>query len=342
MKKTLAFACLAAAILSAGSCAKAPVSGKNDLTKRYFDAWTITHYPNAPKTYLGSVIIRDEAGTGALVGSTEDTPYVYCDFQSSDLAGNISTTSSKRMAQQLGSYSEAAYYGPRVVCRVEGYLETGIAEMMQTMRVGGTRTAAIPGWLMSTDSYDTPDEYLENCSGTDAIWTFSIQEAISDIVRWEIDSVSRFMARHYPRVDSLAFGYYYIQTAAPLDTNDFDSSSSVYINYTGRLLNGQVFDSTIEDTTKRYRIHTPGKTYEPATLTWPDEGESVTFSGGSSMITGFEKCIRAMRAGEKGICVFYSGLGYGLNSTGNSIPPISPLMFEVQMLGKNEDGSLDD
>ena len=342
MKRFFAFACLSAAIALAGACAKAPVSGKNDLTKRYFDAWTLTHYPDAPKTPLGSVIIRDDAGTGSLVGTADDTPYIYCTYLATDLAGNISASSDEKTAQQLGTYSETSYYGPHVICRIEGMLNAGVSEMMQTMRVGGTRTAAIPGWLMSTDVYETPEEYLANCSGTDAIYTFTILDAIQDIAKWEVDSLVRYMSRHYPGVDSTSYGYYYIQTAEPLDTTDFDSGSTVYINYTGRILTGQVFDSTIQDTTKKYRIYQEGKTYEPMSLTWPSsDDEKVTFSEGSDMITGFEKCVHGMKAGEKGICIFYSGLGYGLNGTGDQIPGISPLIFEIQMLGKNEDGSID-
>ena len=48
-----------------------------------------------------------------------------------------------------------------------------------------------------------------------------------------------------------------------------------------------------------------------------------------------------MKAGEKGICVFYSGRGYGIRGSGSLIPACSPLAFEIEMLGLNEDGSID-
>ncbi len=210
------------------------------------------------------------------------------------------------------------------------------------MRVGGIRTAAIPGWLMTTDSYETEEEYLKNATGTEAIYTLHILEGIQDITKWEVDSLVRYMRRHYPGVDSTAYGYYYIRTAEPLDTNAFDNGATLYLNYTGRILNGQVFDSTVEDTTKRYRIYNETKTYEPMSVSLPAEsGAEVTTSSGGSLISGFSKCIKTMRAGEKGICIFYSGLGYGLSGSGNQIPGISPLMFEIHMLGLNEDGSID-
>ncbi len=341
MKRILALACLAGALVAVG-CAEVPETGQNDAAKRYFDAWTKVHYPNAPKTELGSVIINDEPGTGELIGTSEETPYVYCTFRATDLEGNIQASTDAKTAQQLGSYSETSYYGPRVLSRAEGRINAGLAEMMQTMRVGGTRTAAIPGWLMGTTFYETAEEYLKNGSGSESIYTLHILEGIQDIVKWEIDSLQRYMHRHYPGIDSTAYGYYYIQTAAPLDTNTFDGGTTVYINYTGRNLTGQVFDSTIRDTTKKYRIYQDGKTYEPSALSWPSEDQKkVTFSSGNSLIDGFEKCVHGMKAGEKGLCIFYSGLGYGLSGQGDMIPGFSPLIFEIQMLGKNEDGSID-
>ena len=347
MRQRLAFICLAAILtVFAGSCAKVQSSGINDANKRFFDAWISVNYPDAPQTTLGSRILADSEGSGSLIGSAETHPFIYCRYLVTDINGNISSFTDEATAKQLGSYSESAYYGPTVVWRSAGYLSAGVSEMFETMRVGGTRTVAVPGWLTSTtstDYYDTAEEYLAKVSGGDpAIFTFSVEEAISDIVEWEIDSLSRYMARHYPGVDSTAFGYYYIQTAAPLDTTAFTDGSSVYVNYTGRLLNGQVFDSTIEDTTKRYRLYVEGRTYEPTELSWPSEGELVTFSSGSSAISGFEKCVHAMRAGEKGICIFYSGLGYGIKGGGTTIPAISPLIFEIHMLGENSDGSIDE
>ena len=346
MKRTLAFACLAASLTLAASCAKAPVSGKNDLTKQYFDAWASIHCPNAPQTTLGSRILEDRAGTGALVGNYEDYPFVYARYTLTDLVGNVSTTTDEKLSQQIGTYNETYYYGPQVVCRVPGYLSAGVNEILETMRVGGSRSAAIPGWLTSsgTDNYyDTAKEYLDNVTGTDMIFSVEVLESIPNIAVWETDSLARYMSRHYPGVDSTSYGYYYIQTKAPLTTKEFESGANVYINYTGRILTGQVFDSTIQDTTKRHRIYVDGKTYEPMSLNWPsDESSSVTTDSGGSLITGFSNCIKGMKAGETGICIFYSGLGYGITGSGSNIPPCSPLMFEIQMLGLNEDGTVDE
>lgn len=343
MRKTLSFACIAAVIILTGSCTKAPKTDANYLAKKYFDAWVNTHHPDAGTTTLGSRILSDIPGNGELVGSAEKTPFVYCTYRATDLEGNIAKTSSEQDAKQLGTYDETSYYGSYVLYRGENYLYAGVSDMMETMRVGGTRTAAIPGWLMSNENYSSAEEYYKNESGSNAIYTFTIQEAITDIVKWEIDSLSSYMKHNYPGVDSTSYGYYYIQLDEPLDTTAFEKGNSVYINYTGRLLNGKVFDSTIQDTCKRNHLYVAGKAYSPTELEWyGEDSENITFSGGGSMISGFEKCLSTMRAGERGLCVFYSGLGYSIDGSGEKIPAFSPLMFEIQMLGLNEDGSIDE
>ena len=346
MKRSLAFAPLAAVLLlTAAGCAKAPKTGVNDANKRYFDAWVTINCPDAPETALGSRILSDSPGAGALVGSLEDTPYVYANYTETDLYGNISSTTDKALSQQIGTYAESYYYGPTVLFRRQGYLCAGILDMMETMRAGGTRTAVIPGWLTSTavtNYYDTAQEYIDQVSGSDIVYSVEILETIPDIEKWETDSLERYMVRNYHRRDSTAYGYYYIQTRAPKDTSSFEGGKTVYVNYTGRLLNGQVFDSTIRDTTRKYRIYQESRTYEPMALSWPsEEGGEVTTSSGGSLVEGFSRCVSRMKAGEKGICVFYSGRGYGIRGSGSVIPACSPLAFEIEMLGLNEDGSID-
>lgn len=341
MKINLIPICIASAAVIITSCAVAPDTGKNYLNKQYFDAWMQINHPDAASTTLGSRIIYDQPGTGELVGDLETNPYVYCDYEVTDLAGTVSATSYIKKAQQVGFYSEYSYIGPAVFVRGEDVLAAGLDEMFETMRVGGTRTAVIPGWLMTTDRYKKAEDYLENGSGDNTIYTITVREAIPDIVKWETDSLDRFIKHHFPGVDSTELGYYYIQTVPPIDDSEFEEGAKVYVDYTGRLLSGQVFDSTIADTTKKYRFYSESKTYEPVELKFPEnENERLKFSESESeTIQGFEKCILNMKAGEKGFVVFYSGLGYGSRSQ-SGIPSFSPLMFEIHMLGLNQDGSI--
>lgn len=53
--------------------------------------------------------------------------------------------------------------------------------------------------------------------------------------------------------------------------------------------------------------------------------------GSNSSIKGFEAGILKLRKGEKAKLVFPSSLGYGTTGSGSSIPPYTPLLFDVEL-----------
>ena len=344
MRRLTTFALSIAALVAvAGSCAKSSDTGQNYLTKKYFDAWMATNHPGVQKTGLGIYILEDTPGDGDLVSDEDTHPYVYATYTITDLEGNVTSTSSSVLSQQLGSYDPTYYYGDYVLDRSEGAMYAGINSMLSTMRVGGTRTAVVPGWLISTDVYDTEDEYLENCTGTDAIYTLSVHEVFDDVTQWELDSLERYMAHNYPGVDTVMTGFYYIQLKAPSDTAAFSDDETVYINYTGKLLNGQAFDTTLEDVAKQQGLYSSSTEYAPTYVTWNDDYTEITMGESSTeIISGFAKCISMMRKGEVGMAIFHSAFGYESSGSGDSIPGYSPLIFEIQCLGTEETDTLDD
>lgn len=96
---------------------------------------------------------------------------------------------------------------------------------------------------------------------------------------------------------------------------------TVTVNYTGKLLDNTVFDTSIEQVGIDNGLSK--KTYEPLEL-WlgsPERGA----------ISGFEYATSLMRVGEKAIVIFPSRLGYG-SSPPPSIPINSPLVFEIELL----------
>ena len=335
---------LAATVLLAGSCAKSASVGANYLNKKYFDAWVATHISGASKTALGSYILEDTPGAGELVGDVDTHPYVYATYTITDLEGNITNTSSQVLSQQTGDYDPTYYYGAYILDRNEGSMYAGVNEIMSTMRVGGTRKAVIPGWLLSTTFYDTEEEYLENNTETNAIYTITINEVIDDVVEWELDSLENYMKHNYPGVDTVMTGFYYVQLKAPIDTSSFSTDNTVYINYTGMLLNGQAFDTTFEDEAKDQGLYSASNSYEPTYVTWDADDYTAITMGESSteIISGFAKTVSLMRAGEVGLGIFHSSFGYDASGSGSTIPGYSPLIFKIQCLGLNEDGSIND
>ena len=91
------------------------------------------------------------------------------------------------------------------------------------------------------------------------------------------------------------------------EANDYNK---VVVNYTGKLEDGSIFDSSLS----------PGK--EPFTFTL----------GVGSVIKGWDKGVKGMKVGGKRKLTIPPELGYGDRGAGNLIPPKATLIFEVELL----------
>ena len=324
--KILLIAAAAASLCT--SCFRSESSGLNDGNKRYFDAWMKINHPDALREGMGIYILDETTGSGASIGKAEDYPFAYVTYTSSDLDGNILETTEADIAKQVGTYSDANYYGPVVKLRSLTGFTAGQEMVLTPMRVGGSRKAVIPGWFDTAYRYETEQEYLDKVTGDDCIYSVTLHEVIKDLAVWQIDSISRYLTHQYSHpVDSVKYGFYYIQTVPPTDTVSFSSGTKVYVNYTGSLLNGKVFDTSDANTAKDAGLYSASKTYEPLGITLNSDYKEIT-----DVIEGFALCVSKMKKGEKGTCVFYSDIGYKGESQG-SIPAFSPLRFDIEMLG---------
>ena len=335
MKRTFAYLAVAAILLS--SCSKTPTTGLNDAAKRYFDAWMSMNHPDLKPTPLGAYVLDEKEGSGKIVGDSKESPYLLVNYVARYLNGTISDYTTEQTAKQLGKYVFGNYYGPKIWRRSNDNLNVGLDEMVTSMRVGGEKTSIIPGWLFTFDRYDNVQGYLDNVSGTNMIYSVEVLESISDIRKWEIDSIGRYLANNFPDVkptDSLKLGFYYKSLRAPVDTTSYPNDTTVYINYTGRLLNGQVFDTNIADTAKFYGIYKAGGSYKPSSVTWNKDNYTEITLGSSTVIDGFSYGLHHMRRKEKAIFVFMSALGYSSTGSGSNIPGYSPLRFDIEIVDK--------
>lgn len=354
MKKTLLYLSLAALILS--GCARDPKTGANDSAKRFLDAWIQLNHPEATLTPLGAYVLEETPGTGTSVESCEEYPYVRVSFTIRSLSGGVSVTTDERLSRQIGSYEPQGFYGPATWCRENSgsrMLPAGLEEALSMLRVGGSRTVVIPGWLMGTDNqtglpilYDTAQDYLDNVSGgTPAIYEIKLEDAFKDINKWETDSLARYITANCPGLavkDSLKYGFYYQRTAAPSSEKEFAKDTTIYINYIGRRLDGVVFDTNIADTAKFYGIYSAARTYKPAAIKWyGTDGKytdmKMTASGSNqatTIIPGFAYALDRMHPHEAGTALFHSAWGYGDQSSGSAIPAFSPLRFDLQIVDK--------
>lgn len=323
------------------SCAKSASEAKNESAKKYLDAWMQMNYPGINSCANGIYILEDTPGTGRVI---KDSSYVFLEYQYLSLEGTIQSYTDAETAKKLGDYAPSVYYGPEVLELVKGSVSQGLIDAIlggkncPAMKVGGSRKVLIPGWLTSTsDFYNSEKEYIDNVTGSNFILNFKVVDACDNIITYQIQNIKEYLANvRKASVDSTGYGFYYKKLASKgikYDTLKFSSDTSIYINYTGRLLNGQVFDTTIKDTAKVWNIYTDGKDYAPVKINWASEKEKITMGeDGSSVITGFARTLWQMHPYEKGFGVFTSYYGYGTSGSGLSIPGFAPLEFEIEIV----------
>lgn len=92
----------------------------------------------------------------------------------------------------------------------------------------------------------------------------------------------------------------------------------VSLNYTGRLLDGTVFDSSDPDECTA------------AGLQWHEPLSYIV--GKMSLIPGWEQGVMDQPEGTSLRIVMPSALGYGPQGSGQQIPPYSPLVFDIDIL----------
>lgn len=329
----------AASALLAASCAKQSTTDTSIDNKEYFDAWMSVNHPGLQKSGLGIYLLEDYPGAGESI--SEDDIFVFIDYVCTDLEGNVSGTTYENVAKQVGTYSASNYYGSALVMNDRTYTPVGVLEMLDGMRIGGTRKAVIPGWLNVTKNLETEEDYIKNGNGGNVIYTITLRDKTENIIDWQIDSLERYSKAFLNGVDSTKYGYYYQTLTEPSSPESYSADSTFYINYTGRLLNGMVFDTTVEDTAKVYGIWSSSKKYVPWKVKMDSDYKEITIKSsdssddGTTTVEGFSFCLSNMRPYEKGRCIFYSELGYGYSGKG-SIPKYSPLIFDIEVVDKPE------
>lgn len=103
-------------------------------------------------------------------------------------------------------------------------------------------------------------------------------------------------------------GLYYVMTEEGNGEMP-EKGDKVKVHYTGKLLNGTVFDSSIE------------------------RGEPIELPiGVGYVIPGWDEGIMMMSKGEKGVLYIPYYLGYGDRGAGADIPPFANLIFEVELV----------
>jgi FKBP-type peptidyl-prolyl cis-trans isomerase FkpA len=93
------------------------------------------------------------------------------------------------------------------------------------------------------------------------------------------------------------------------------------VNYTGKLLTGKVFDTSIKEVAQKEKIFTAERPY--AAIHIP--------VGVGAVIPGWDEGLQLLNKGAKATFVIPSSLAYGEQGQG-PIPPFAPIVFEMELV----------
>ncbi|MFH0999753.1 MAG: FKBP-type peptidyl-prolyl cis-trans isomerase [Bacteroidota bacterium] len=127
----------------------------------------------------------------------------------------------------------------------------------------------------------------------------------TEALKKESDAIQEYLANNNYQTKALNSGLYFIELKKGRGISAVDKQVSVH--YTGKFLDGSVFDSSYS------------------------RGKPIEFNVGSGqVIRGWDEGIAKMRKGGKALLLIPSKLGYG--SGRGLIPPYTPLLFEVELI----------
>jgi|SRR5690554_1360217 len=109
-----------------------------------------------------------------------------------------------------------------------------------------------------------------------------------------------------------------------------ENGKKVKVNYSGQLLDGTYFDTSIEELAKSEGLYNPQRPYEPI--------EFVLGQG--QVIRGWEEGIAMMKVGGKARFIIPSEIAYGAHpQPGGPIKPFSTLIFDVELVEVSDAGN---
>ncbi|MBP6867478.1 MAG: FKBP-type peptidyl-prolyl cis-trans isomerase [Bacteroidales bacterium] len=332
MKKMiyLTVAVLAIMPVLLSSCAREQTESTREAHEKMLAAHVrVIHHDTLQKTESGLYYTVVRKGSGA---PTTDSSIVFVRETILDLKYNIQASTEESVARQLGAYSQANAYIPLLWYMGRYSIMMGLEEMLLDMKEGEMRRIWLPYWLSA---------YQEGGSSentTAMVYDLELVRVVSDIDKYEIDTLESFRNRHYPGVDSLERGFYKM-TLVPGTGDSVKTETTAKAWYIGKFLNGHVFDTNVADTAQKYRIYNSAKEYTLLQVSIPskDEEEDTSEEEGS-VVKGFSKCMQDMKYGEVAVCFFHSDYGYKLEGKqssasgtylGGGIPSYMPLFFWI-------------
>ena len=322
------------------SCAKEGSESSESIQKRILEAYLEVNYPNKNYKIMpsGLVVLSHKEGKGK---TPVEGNAAYIRYSVKTLSGNYEKTTIKDLAETLGVYKPTEYYGPVLAEIGYGKISKGVHEAICMMKEGGSISVIIPPYLSAYDYNKNlhPGVSIDDTpvSGTNDIYEIELEHTITDIFKFQKDSLASFASINYPGLDSTVTGYYFKKLSGTVkDTIEKGVKANVW--YVGKLLDGYVFDTNIADTAKKYGLYDASKTYDALSVDYESTFEDMSSENdenGNGFVTGFARALKSMTYGDHAVTFFWSHMGYKDQESG-SIPAYSMLFFDIYVEEEEE------
>ena len=301
--------------------------------------WMRNNRPDIPKMEDGLYYKIYPAGTDAKkVSLTDGVSWIYLTGLGTDLEGNYFFNMYGDIARRLGTYTELTHFVPEIYRYIESQdLTSGVYKVLPEMSVGDSiemYCSSRWGYGSGTaEVYVTGFEGNIDLSGNTPIYrTFRLNNASDDPAEISEKEVTEYATDKLDKLvsDSLKKGVYLRITQPVAKGETIGEEDEVEVFYTGRYIDGKVFDTNIEKVARENKIYDSEKSYKAMSV----KGNSDSF------VKGFMLAVTNMKRGEKGTVVFTYNWGYGVtgnNSDGIYIRPFDSLVFDIEILEEEDD-----
>lgn len=229
------------------------------------------------------------------------------------VAGNILSvnyTGKLLNGQKFDSNTDSAFkhVEPFEVPIGRGQVIKGWDEGMMLFNKGTKATLYIPSGL----AYGRQDRSPQIPANSILVFDVELVD-IQNQAQIDEKKIKKYLADNKVKATKAPSGIYYNITQKGLGPTAA-KGKKVSMNYTGRTLDGRVFDSNTD----------------------PKFGHVSPFTftlGMGQVIKGWDEGVQLLQLGTKGTFYIPSEMGYGANGMGQQIPPNAVLMFDVEVVG---------
>lgn len=145
------------------------------------------------------------------------------------------------------------------------------------------------------------------------------QRQMDSVKNEELANLEKYLADNKITTTPTSTGLYYMELKKGKGEK-LKMGDKIKVNYTGRFLDGSVFDTSDEKVAKEAGVYQDGRPYGP-----------VEFTVGG-LIPGFNEAMMMMNPGTKAKLIIPSAIGYG--DGGGQFPPYETLVFDVELENK--------